>query len=108
MTARVFDVTLETTYRVTINDDSVLRRVAENHDDAGVPQPRERGGTGWQDSFYELDEEGVLYMLARCIGVMGWRFLSLEGWADLQEEAVEVRLHDDELVALTEIAGVRG
>lgn len=100
MTAQVFDVTIETTYRVTVNDAGVLRRVAENHDDAGMPQPRQEGGSGWQDAFYELDEEGVLYMLARCMGVMGWRLSSLEGWADLPEGAVDVRLEDDELVAV--------
>lgn len=101
---QLFDVTIETTYRLTVNDAAVLRRVAENHDDAGVPQPRQQGGPGWQDMFYELDEEGVLYMLARCMGIMGWRLSSLEGWADLPEGAVEVRLEDDELVAVT--AGV--
>ncbi len=69
---------------VTINDDDVIRRVTDNHDDDGVPQPI-NSRTGWRNVFYNMEtEEDVIGMLAyNCAanGVTDARHL--DGWADL-------------------------
>lgn len=46
----------------------------------------------WQDTLYDLDEAGAVEMLARCVGILGWRLSRLDGWADLPDAAVRADL----------------
>lgn len=92
---------IELTYSVTlrVNDDSVLTRVTENHNDEGQPTsyitdnlvwdlpPEQRG---WRNQFYDLSRDQALGMLASNLAVQGNYLNHLDGWADLPENAVEV------------------
>lgn len=83
-----YEVGLYMTVEVEVNDQSVIDRCVDNHDDSGVSQPDERGSGGWRNTFYKLDtEEKVLEMLAYNFGVRDSRLSQLDGWADLPDSA---------------------
>lgn len=83
--ARTFEATVEMTVRITINDESVIDRCVENHDDQGVPQPDEKGGRGWRNTLYDLrTPEDVIEMLAYNWVVNHRVAHELDGWADLK------------------------
>ncbi len=85
-----YEVTFSVTVEVVVHDRDAISRVVENHDDQHNPQPRQQGGWGWRDHFYDLDEAGAAEMLAYNLGVQHRRLASLDGWADLPDEAVEL------------------
>ncbi len=68
-----FDVTFTVSVLLTVNDEDALDRVQTEE---------------WRNSLYDLDEKGAVEMLARCIGIQGWRLSNLDGWADMPDEAV--------------------
>lgn len=89
---------------VDVNDDNVIARCVENHDDEGQPQVPEKGGRGWRDMFYDLDtDEKVLDMLAYNLAFNNRSLSSLDGWADLPDTAAHAEIMDldlDDVVAL--------
>jgi len=70
---RRFDVQFTVSVLLTVNDDDALERVETE---------------AWRDSLYDLDEKGAVEMLARCIGIQGWRLSNMDGWADMPDTAV--------------------
>lgn len=91
---------------VVVADDDVVDRCLQNHDDAGVPQPRQSGGPGWQDKFYELDtKEKVLGHLGWNLGVKNRHVSNLEGYADLDDTAADAWVDDVRVVELQEVSG---
>lgn len=90
---------------IEINDDNVITRVLENHDDAGVPQPRQKGGTGWRDTLYDLDDrDAVLDMLGYNLGLHDRDLNQLDGWADMPNTAATGRIADLDLISIEELA----
>lgn len=65
----VFSVTVD----ITVPEEAVTR-VLDNVD-------------GWRQEFYNLDERGVVEMLARCCGIQGNGLHHLDGWADMRPHA---------------------
>lgn len=68
-----FDVTFTVSVLLTVNDEDALDRI-ETDD--------------FKDGGYDLDEESAVEMLARCIGIQGWRLSNMDGWADMPDTAV--------------------
>jgi hypothetical protein len=58
-------------------DPAAIDRVLNNEDD-------------WAGSFYDLDEEGVVEMLAYNCGIMDRSISDLDGWSDLPDSALKV------------------
>ena len=76
---------------VTFNDDLVWKRAVENHDEDGIPQPRQKGGRGWQDYLYEMPTQGdVAAHIAYNYLVHNRTLSRLDGWADMDDSAVTV------------------
>lgn len=93
-----YDVHLHTVVTVTINDEDVITRVLENHDDQSVPQPL-GSGRGWQDYLYKLSSrDEVLHMLAyNCVANGIDDASRLDGWADLARDVATMRVDTAEL-----------
>jgi len=88
-----FDVTMSVTVRIHVGDEDAIKRVIENHDSNGVPQPI--GSGGWQDVLYRLGDQrdDVLGHLAyNCIANGVHDATRLDGWADLPEGTVTMRV----------------
>lgn len=66
---RTYRATFSVNVEITVPDEAVTR-VLENKDE-------------WREQFYNLDERGVVEMLARCCGIQGARLHHLDGWADM-------------------------
>ena len=86
-------------FKVVIHNRSIIDRVLQNHDDQGVPQPLKRGGTmggtGWQDMFYQFDnEDDLIRWLADCIGQRGYTLSRMDGYADLNDDDITVEQVD--------------
>lgn len=75
--------------RVVINDPSVVARCVENQDGDGVPQEDIRGGTGWRNTFYNIDteQEVVRHLAYNCALNNVDRVNRLDGWADCTDDA---------------------
>jgi hypothetical protein len=71
-------------------EDHVIDRVIENWDDTNTPQPRQKGGRGWLDHLYNLDEEEAIQMLVYNIGMRDIGLSRLDGWADCEDEDVQI------------------
>lgn len=69
---------------VEIANPNVLARVLENHNDAGEPVEFGEGLDGWRDNLYDLDEDGVIEMLAYNIALHHRPLHTLDGWGDLE------------------------
>lgn len=71
------------TVEVTVNDDSVIRRVVDNEDN-------------WRGTFYDMrTRDDVLYHLAfNCINNGADQAVRLDGWADLAGDAATMRVVD--------------
>lgn len=72
MNQRTYRATFAVEVEITVPE-IAIRRVLDNHDD-------------WRQQFYDLDERGVIEMLARCCGIYGSRLHQLDGWADIKPE----------------------
>jgi hypothetical protein len=70
MSTRTYEADFHVHVTITVPEEAVTR-VLENED-------------GWQDTYYKLDEEGVVEMLARCCGIQNSALHQLDGWADLR------------------------
>jgi hypothetical protein len=75
LAVRRYLATFTVTVDLTIHRDDIMDRVLENQD-------------GWRDHFYNLDEEEVVEMLARCCGIYGESISNLEGWGDCDSSDV--------------------
>lgn len=92
---RVFDVVMNVTVRVKVNDESAISRCVNNED-------------GWRDNFYDFDtQDKVLEAFAfNAILNREENIRRLDGWADLPPEAVTMEvLRDAELDYVIEAAG---
>ena len=95
---KTYLVDTRVTVRVEIPEDgTIFTRVSENHDDEGRPQPVGGGKGGWRDVYYRAmeDESDVIDMFvynAIANGVS--RATSLDGWADLDPDAVRMDVTD--------------
>lgn len=89
-----FEVGLNVTVVVEINDENAITRCVENQDEEGRPQPDERGGSGWRNIYYRLlTREQVLEHLAYNASVNGIDDASrLDGWADLERGVVTMHV----------------
>lgn len=56
----------------------------------------------WKDYLYDLDEEGAIEMIARCVGIMDCRLTALDGWADMDDSAVVIERVDYDLESVIE------
>ena len=80
---------------VDIEDDSVIRRCVENWNDENQPVPYGQGQRGWQDMFYDLtDEAQVIEHLAYNLGIRDRYLPSLDGWADMDNDAANARIEN--------------
>lgn len=43
---------------------------------------------GWREQFYNLDERGVVEMLARNCGIWELKLRHLDGWADMTDNVI--------------------
>lgn len=84
-------VQLRYTVRVTVTDDNAIDRVVNNDND-------------WSGSFYFSDvtdpterRDKALGMLAANIGIGRSRLSSLDGWADMPDDAVRASAYDMEV-----------
>lgn len=93
-----FAVHLSVVVEVTVNDDDVITRVLDNHDDQGRPQPI-GSGNGWQDYLYKLgSRDEVLHMLAyNCVANGVNDANRLDGWADLERDVATMRVDSADL-----------
>lgn len=75
--------------KVTINNPIVIDRCVQNHDDEGTPQPDEKGGTGWRNTFYRLDttDKVLAHLAYNCVVNDVARANQLDGWGDLPDDA---------------------
>lgn len=92
----VWHADVDVSVEITVRDASAILRCVENHDDEGVPQPDERGGTGWRNTYYALRTPvDVMGHLAYNCVANGVKDASrLDGWADLERDAVTMRVAD--------------
>lgn len=91
-----FSVVAELELVITVGDPSALARCLDNHDENGVPQPDQRGGSGWRNVYYPLTTLGQV--------LEHWTFNAvqngitdvsrLDGWADLDPGVVTVSVED--------------
>lgn len=79
-----YRVVFRTEVVLTINDPTVLSRVLDDED-------------GWKSDFYDLDEAGVVEMLARNIGIDGCRIGGMDGWANTTKEAATAYIDHEEV-----------
>ena len=108
---RKFSVSFFVSVDLTVNDEDVITRVIENHNDEHIPmarvprdQPWDIANRGWKDIYYDLDTKGVIEMLARTCGIQDQYLSHLDGWADLPNDALdigEVYIELDDVTELT-------
>lgn len=89
-----WEVGMNVVVEVKVEDDSAITRCVENHDEDGRPQPDERGGTGWRNTYYPLTsaEEVVEHFADNCIRNGIEDASRLDGWGDLATGAVTMRI----------------
>lgn len=94
--ARKFWITFTGEAEVTVRDDRVILRITENRDDEDRPEghPEYNAERSYRNTLYRIDSEGdVLEMLLWNAAANGIRQANrLDGWADLDREAAEVRI----------------
>jgi hypothetical protein len=78
---RTYRATFNVNVEITVPEEAVTR-VLENTD-------------GWREHYYNLDERGVVEMLARCCGIHGTDLYHLDGWGDMPPHQVSVTLDYD-------------
>lgn len=71
---RTYRASFSVEVEITVPEEAVTR-VLENKD-------------GWRDQFYDLDERGVVEMLARNCGIWELKLRQLDGWADMPEDVI--------------------
>jgi hypothetical protein len=95
-TERKYWITFTGEAEVTVRDDRVILRVTENRDDEDRPEghPEHIPERAYRKVLYRIDSEGdVLEMLLWNAAANGVRRANrLDGWADLDDEAAEVRI----------------
>lgn len=94
------EVELTFTVEVDVKNPNVIDRVVQNQNDEGVPQPRKKGGDGWQDYMYDMNEEEVYQHLAWNYIRNHLRVNNLDGWADCDESDVEYKIVSDDVWVL--------
>jgi hypothetical protein len=81
----VYEGKAEVSFKFVVPGHAILR-VLENWDSNGDPQPDERGGTGWRNTMYGLDdEEAVVRMLVWNLCLQDRALDQLDGWADIED-----------------------
>lgn len=104
MAEQHFRVSVQLEIAVTL-DDEVVRRCVENLDDAGQPQPDERGSRGWRNIYYDLHTpERVAEHMAYNLAIRGASLSSLDGWADLADDLAAARVIDSDYEARRALA----
>lgn len=87
-----YDITFNVDATLIIHNDDIIKRVLDNHDDEGIPQPDIKGGTGWKNVFYRLEsEEEVIDMLVYNLIYNGSRLSQLDGWGDCDDDDIELK-----------------
>lgn len=89
---REFSVTMQVVVNIKVSDDRVISRPVENTD-------------GWRDDLYDLKtEDAVLEHLAYNAAVNGHtNGTLLDGWADLPEDAISMKVNDADLWEVDEM-----
>lgn len=84
---RTFECDITIPVRITVHDDDVIDRVLQNKDGEGVPQPRQKGGPGWQDTLYGLEtlEEIIQHLAHNRYNNCVEQITRLDGWGDMNE-----------------------
>ena len=84
---------------ITFNNPLIWRRVVENHDPSGVPQPvigynPFQRGTGFQDRYNNglRTQEDVAKYLGYVMAYIGLSLSQIEGWTDCKDSDIEVRV----------------
>ena len=71
-------------------DPAAISRVLNNEDN-------------WKGTFYNLDEEGVIEMLAYNCGIRDRDISDLDGWSDLPATALKVTSNEATLLEYTDV-----
>ena len=97
-----YHVEMNVTVEVEVNDPNVIDRCVNNEPTPSIAAPE----AGWRDQFYPLhDRDDVLEHLAYNAAVNGQDdATSLDGWADLPHNAVQMRVIGADLVHVSETA----
>lgn len=90
----VYSAEVEVEVEVTINDQDVIDRCVNNHNDSGEPVPYGQDQGGFRDLYYDLgsEQEVINHLVYNCIANGKENLQNLEGWADLPENSATMRI----------------
>lgn len=90
---RTFDVEVTTTVTVTVNDEDAIARAVDNHAAPSIAHPEAR----WQDQYWPVADECdvIRHFAFNAVANAVDDASSLDGWADLERDAVTMQVGRD-------------